>query len=95
VEFIGRAKPVRAAYLFGSQINGTAHEFSDIDLAVFVRGVENWDFQKRVDLAVQVRIQVDNDVEVHFFPGGVLDNPPVASFAEYVIENGIRIWGEE
>jgi predicted nucleotidyltransferase len=95
VEFIGQAEPVQAAYLFGSQIDGPADEFRDIDIAVFIRDAENWDFRKQVTPAVRTRTEVGDDIERHFFAAYMLDNPPQAGFAEYEIENGIRIWGEE
>ena len=34
---------VRAAYLFGSHVEGTPDQWSDIDVAVSMEGVEHWD----------------------------------------------------
>ena len=48
VQVIAQQAPVRAAYLFGSQVEGTADEFSDIDIAAFVDGAGQWDLRRRV-----------------------------------------------
>ena len=34
---------VRAAYVFGSQVDGRTDRWSDIDVAAFMEGVESWD----------------------------------------------------
>ncbi len=38
---------VRAAYLFGSHVEGTPDQWSDIDVTVFMEGVEHWDIHQR------------------------------------------------
>jgi len=51
---------IEAAYLFGSQLTGETHGYSDIDLAVFSPDVDNMDFFQRVrvqsDLAPRMRL---------------------------------------
>lgn len=37
---------VRAAYVFGSHVGGTADAWSDIDVAAFIEGLEHWDIRK-------------------------------------------------
>jgi len=46
-EILARLGVVRAAYVFGSHVEGEADAWSDIDLAAFMEGVEHWDIQKR------------------------------------------------
>jgi predicted nucleotidyltransferase len=41
VEVLSGLGAVRAAYLFGSHVEGTPDEWSDIDVAVFMEGVED------------------------------------------------------
>ena len=88
---LARRAHVRAAYLFGSQVAGTADEWSDIDLAAFIEEGAQWDLQQRVDVCVEARREVGDDIELHLFPADSLENPPKASFAEYVLRHGARL----
>ncbi|MBI4667019.1 MAG: nucleotidyltransferase domain-containing protein [Nitrospinae bacterium] len=88
---LNRSSKVTAVYIFGSQINGTADEWSDVDIGVFAEGVENWDFERFTEEFVNVQIKYGHDLEPHFFPASVFDNPEPGSFAEFVKENGVRI----
>jgi predicted nucleotidyltransferase len=83
---------VRAAYLFGSHVEGTPDEWSDIDVAVFMEGVEHWDIHQRAEAMALVIAKVGSDVEAHLFPASALDHPPRASFAEYILRHAIRIF---
>ncbi|RJP75794.1 MAG: nucleotidyltransferase domain-containing protein [Candidatus Zixiibacteriota bacterium] len=86
---------VRAVYLFGSHVEGRADQWSDIDLAVFMDGIEAWDLDQRVHMVVQVQNQVGYDVEPHLFAASNLVRLEKGSFAEDIIKRGVRIWGEE
>ena len=83
---------VVAVYLFGSQADGTAGPDSDIDLGVFVEGAEAWNVVKRVDFAVGIQREAGDRIEPHVFPASSLEHPRPASFAEYVIEHGVRVY---
>ncbi len=91
VSALRRFGAVRAAYLFGSQVEGTADEWSDIDVAVFMDGVENWDIQRRTQAMVLVMDEAGDDVEVHLFPASSLENPERGSFAEFILKHGVKI----
>jgi predicted nucleotidyltransferase len=91
VEILSRLGTVRSAYLFGSQVEGTADEWSDIDVAVFMDGVENWDLPRQVSAMTRVMDEAGDDVEVHLFPAYSLENPERGSFAEYILKHGVRI----
>ncbi len=78
-------------YLFGSQVNGSADQWSDIDLAVFAEGVESWGLEKHVNAAAQIQKEVGDDVEVHFFPANALTNHDPASFAGWIITHGVEV----
>jgi len=86
---LARRTRVRAAYLFGSQVAGTADQWSDIDIGAFIEEAEPWDLQQRVDVCVEIRREVGDDVELHLFLADSLDNPPRASFAQYVLSHGV------
>ncbi|MDD5308668.1 MAG: nucleotidyltransferase domain-containing protein [Deltaproteobacteria bacterium] len=82
---------VRAAYIFGSQAEGTADEWSDIDLAAFVEGVESWDIERRALAAVRMQKIAGDDMELHLFPAASLSNPEPASFVAYILRCGARV----
>jgi len=91
VEIVAQQAAVRAAYLFGSQAEGTADELSDIDIAAFVEGAEQWDLPRRVSIGVEAQKQVGDDIEIHFFSAELLEEPPAASFAAYILTHGVLI----
>jgi predicted nucleotidyltransferase len=85
---LARLGEVCAAYVFGSHVDGTADAWSDIDVAVFVTGLESWDIRKRATAMAMVMEQAGSDVEAHLFPASALDQPPRGGFAEYVLRHG-------
>ena len=91
LDVLRRRGGVAAVYLFGSQAEGTAGPDSDIDLAVFVEGAEGWDMFKRAEFAVALQREAGDRVEPHVLPASSLENPRPGSFAEYVLEHGVRI----
>lgn len=86
---------VRCVILFGSHVDGHPDEYSDIDIAAFMDGVETWDVDQRVKARTAVQKELGLEMEVHFYPTFVLASPPPASFPEFVIEHGVRVWEEE
>jgi predicted nucleotidyltransferase len=78
---VSRFGRVVRAYLFGSQMEGTADRWSDIDLAVFVEGVKSWDMHHRARIAAQVQKTAGDDVEIHFLPAKALQERDDASLA--------------
>lgn len=88
---LARRVPLRAAYLFGSHLAGNADKWSDIDVAGFVDGFESWDWNRGTRTIVEVQKEVGYEVEPHLFPASWHDNPPRASFAQYVIQHGLPL----
>ncbi len=86
---------VRAAYLFGSHVEGTPDQWSDIDVAVFMEGIEQWDIHQHVAAMALVMEKVGSEVEAHLFPVSDLDNPPRGGFAQHILRNGIRIFEQQ
>jgi predicted nucleotidyltransferase len=82
---------VRAAYIFGSQAEGQADATSDVDIAVFVEGLEDWDLRRRARTSALIQKQAGDDLELHFFPADLLPSPPPASFAAYILRNGVPL----
>jgi predicted nucleotidyltransferase len=92
VKVLSALSVVRAAYLFGSHVQGTPDPWSDIDVAVFLDGVESWDIRQRASAVAMVMEKVGSDVETHLFPASSLDNPPRGGFAQYIIRHGTRVF---
>jgi predicted nucleotidyltransferase len=91
VEALGQQGTVRAAYLFGSHVEGRADQWSDIDIAAFMDGAEDWDIWKRAKISARVQREVGYDIEPHFFSTKALSNPQKGNFAQYVQANGVRV----
>jgi predicted nucleotidyltransferase len=92
-KILARLGVVRAAYVFGSQVEATPDRWSDIDVAAFMEGVENWDIQQRARAMALVMKEAGSDMEAHLFPASALENPARGGFAEYIIRHGTRILG--
>jgi predicted nucleotidyltransferase len=91
VETLGRLATVRAAYIFGSHVEGKPDQWSDIDLAAFMEGIEDWDIEKHVNAMGLVRTEAGSDVEAHLFPASALEHPARGSFAQYILKHGVCI----
>ena len=91
IQSLMRLGAVRAAYVFGSYVEGRADRWSDIDIAVFMEGVETWDIRRRARAMARVQKEAGLDVEAHLLPATTLDSPQPGSFAEYVLKHGICI----
>lgn len=80
--------PVVQAYLFGSHVDGTAHEDSDIDIAAFSPVVENMPLEAKVDLMVKLERQLDAPVELHLFGAKSLTEARPTNFFGYLRAHG-------
>ena len=90
---LARLGIVRAVYVFGSHVEGRADRWSDIDVAAFMEGIENWDLRRRAQAMARVMEEAGPEVEAHLFPASALENPECGGFAEYVLQHGVRILG--
>lgn len=88
---VSRMAHIARAYLFGSQVEGSADRWSDIDLAVFIEGLEKWNLHDRARASAQVQKEVGDDVEVHFLPAQSLQEPEPAGFAAWVMAHGVEV----
>jgi len=93
VACLSRFATVTAAYPFGSQVEGRADQWSDIDLAVFVEAVEAWSLPDRAQIAARVQNEAGDDIELHLFPAESLQHHHSASFAAWVLDHGVRLTG--
>ena len=58
--------PISAMYLFGSQVNGKAHKWSDIDVAVVTNKLKR-NYEKNRSLLYRMRLEIDDRLEPHGF----------------------------
>jgi len=71
--------------LFGSYVNGTPHENSDIDIAVLVSNVEGEEWYNSRILLQRIRRNLDFiDIEPHLLD----ENYDPSGFVEHVIKTG-------
>jgi predicted nucleotidyltransferase len=82
---------VEAAYLFGSQVTGKAHEDSDIDLAIFTPDVETLNLVERVHLTSEIALGCDSNLELHLMPSRALAEARPSNFAGYIVAHGKRL----
>lgn len=92
VRVISRQTVVRATYLFGSFAEGRDRRDSDIDLAVFVEGLDGGGLRRRARTTAQVQKEVGEELEAHLFRAEDMEDPPPASFAEYIMRHGTLVW---
>ena len=91
VDVLSRYTSVAAAYLFGAWVEGSADDWSNIDLAVFLEGIESWDLATRAHTASLVQEKAGDDIKLHFFSARLLHQPEPVSFAAYVLMHGVAI----
>jgi predicted nucleotidyltransferase len=73
--------------LFGSYVNGTPHEWSDIDIAVIMNGFQG-DWWKTASMLVGLKCDVSVDIEPHLMD--ISDDP--SGFVRHIIETGEVIY---
>ncbi len=88
---LSRCTKVAAVYVFGSQVEGKADVWSDIDLAVFLENAGSLDIFDRARLSANIQKEAGDDIELHFFSAKSLNEPDPASFAAYVKHHGVQI----
>ncbi len=78
-----------AIYLFGSQVNGTSHKWSDIDIAVISNKLEH-NYEKNRSLLYEMRLEVDDRLEPHGFTESDFKND-VNPLAYEIRKTGIKV----
>jgi predicted nucleotidyltransferase len=79
-----------AVILFGSYINGTPHEDSDIDIAVIVSGFQG-DWWETASMLCGLSWRVSFDIEPHLLD----DTCDRSGFVAHVIKTGEVIYGSK
>ena len=85
---VHRVRRIEAAYLYGSQVKGTATEWSDIDVAVVSPDFAADLFEERL-LLMRLAAEVDDRIEPHpFRPEDFRAASPLASEIQ---RTGVRV----
>jgi predicted nucleotidyltransferase len=82
---------LEAAYFFGSRSRGQGDQWSDLDLAFFIKDAESWTLRQRTLLTVEVQKMAGDDIEPHFFSAKALHEPSKLGFESIVLAEGIRL----
>ncbi|MBI2995420.1 MAG: nucleotidyltransferase domain-containing protein [Candidatus Melainabacteria bacterium] len=78
--------------LFGSQLTGKQHKYSDIDLAVVAKDLPKGILDNNVREALYKIHKIDWRFEPHFFRLEKWENPEYGSFIEYIKKYGEVIY---
>ena len=91
LETVERELPIAAAFLFGSYVDGRAHDGSDIDLAIFTPERSRLKIADRSRLQLHVQRRCAIDLELHFYSADALDTARPTNFYGYLLEHGKRL----
>jgi predicted nucleotidyltransferase len=81
------AYPVDKIVLFGSYINGTPNEWSDIDVGIVINGFSG-DWLSTMSRLMRIRRDIDTDIEPHLLD----ENNDRSGFCEHVLKTGEIIY---
>ncbi len=76
------------AYLFGSQVEGSPDESSDIDIAAVSPAADTMDAATKVALVVDVERQVGASVELHLYGANQFAEARPTNFFGYLLTHG-------
>ncbi|MCX6089828.1 MAG: nucleotidyltransferase domain-containing protein [Candidatus Atribacteria bacterium] len=91
VDLLSSRLIIKAAYLYGSHITGSADKQSDIDIGIFIEGYNTFSLSQIVKLIILVQKEIDDTLDIHFFPAEALTHEEPGSFASFVIKHGLLI----
>jgi len=82
---------VDRALVFGSHADGTAHEWSDIDLAVFTSSLAEVGLDDLLRLNRLAQRAGGPELELHLFPARRLDPTQSTAFSRQVLARGALV----
>jgi predicted nucleotidyltransferase len=91
LDTLERELPVTAAFLFGSYVEGGAHEGSDIDLAIFTPEASCLRIAEKARLQLYLQRHCALDLELHLYPADALNRGRRTNFYGYLAEHGRRL----
>ena len=81
---------ITAAVMFGSYVDGSPHEGSDIDLAVFTPDESRLKLKERARLQLGIQHRYAMDLELHLYPDRALERARPTNFYGYLLSHGRR-----
>jgi predicted nucleotidyltransferase len=91
LEYLRSRIRIEAAYLFGSQVTGETHAYSDIDLAVFSPDANQMTLDQRIRLRADLAVDCDARLELHLYSSRALAEARPSNFAGYIVTHGKRL----
>jgi uncharacterized protein len=92
VERLRARIPIDAAYVFGSQVTGKTHEYSDIDLAAFSPKISEMRIDDKIGLIVGVQMEMRKiPIEIHLYDTSSLKEARPSNFIGVILETGMKI----
>lgn len=74
--------------LFGSFLNESQNEYSDIDIAIISPDFGRKTIEEKASLASEIKLHCDIDVEIHPFSNKDFSEARPTNFLGYIIDNG-------
>lgn len=88
ISYLKKYFDIKKVVLFGSQINGKADKFSDIDLAVISPDFKKKSFEELVTIFAKVSLLCDNAVEIHPYSLDDLKEARPTNFLGQILKTG-------
>ena len=84
---------VREVILFGSQLSGTAHRYSDIDLAVISPDFNKGNFEKFIRIFANIALKCNStEVEIHPYTPKERREARPTNFLGFILKHGKSIY---
>lgn len=74
-------------FIFGSVINGNFTEYSDIDMALFLKDYQEYSLKDFAKILFYIQNHISSRIELHFFP----DKIEPLTFSEHVRNKGKKV----
>ena len=91
LDALSKELEISAAILFGSYVESTPHESSDIDLAVFTPEESRLKLTEKARLQLHVQRQCASDLELHQYPDRALAEARPTNFCGYLLTHDKRL----
>lgn len=92
VEYLRKRIRISSVYLFGSYAAETASKWSDVDLAVFSPDADKMKVEDKAQLAAELKLRCNTEVELHLFPQKALKKAKPTNFYGYILKSGEKIF---
>ena len=91
LDLLSKQFPISAAILFGSYVEGSPHDGSDIDLAVFTPDESRLRLEEKARLQLEVQRTCAIELELHLYSDQALTRARPTNFYGYLLTHGRRL----